>query len=101
MNSRVDKFLPLAKVKRGETLSSSPGGDQYFLVKSNGSSEKISLEQACKLYIAAEKKGDLLWNGSPAKKGSKKKAVTTQQPESSAAWRKELREKLGYNPNPE
>ena len=101
MNKRSDRFIPLAKVKRGVTLSSSSAGDQYFLVKTNGSSDKIPLEKACKLYIAAKEKGDLLWGRSSTKKGSKKKATTTKSHTSSQAWRDELREKLGYEPNPE
>ncbi len=100
MSNRVDKMLPLAKVKKGVTLSTSSAGDQHFLVNSNGSSEKIPLEVACKLYIAAEKKGDLLWTGSPASKGSKKAAAAAAPPSGNAQWREELREKLGYEPDP-
>ena len=94
MNSQSDRLLPLARVKRGLTLSSSPAGDQHFLVKGNGSAEKIPLEKACKLYIAAKKKGDLLWNKAPTKRGSK----SAESAEENQSWRDELREKLGYKP---
>ena len=96
MSRRADNFQPLAKVKRGVTLSCSAGGDMYYLVTRKGS-ERIPLEKACKLYIAAKEKGDLLWNGSPT--------TPPQQPEAQAtegkSWRDELLEKLNYKSDPQ
>ncbi len=100
MSSRTDNLVKLAKVKRGVTLCSSSSGDQHFLVNVKGSAEKIPLEKACQLYIAAKKKGDLLWNRSPKTNSPDPIQRPATHPESSKAWRDELREKLGYDADP-
>jgi len=94
--NKVDSLIPLARVGKGATLSSAGGGDQYYVVESDGSSNKVPLEKACKLYIDASEKGDLLWNRSPKKKRSKSPSSES----SSKAWRDELRQKLGYKDDP-
>ena len=102
MSTRTSGFISLAKVKRGVELASSPAGDQYFLVSKKGS-EKIALEVACRLYLEAKSKGNLLWGTTKRKKKAQQSdpfAVTTDPQASSQSWRDELREKLQYNPDP-
>jgi len=95
MSNKVDEFLPLARVGTGVTLSSSPAKDKYYLVNANGAVEKIPLNRASYLYIQAKEKGTLLWNRVPKKRKSK-----SAEPTQGEAWRKELREKLGYKDEP-
>lgn len=94
----ADNSIPLLYGPDGKTLSSSTGGDVYYLIDEEGRAEKISLAQASSLWAASPGNG---WTrggqgkvrSRPRRSKSKPKAAADEKRRED--WRAELRQKLG------
>jgi hypothetical protein len=89
-------YVPLAKVGKGKTLCSSASQDQYFLVTTNGQSEKLSLQAAVLLYQkAAKTESNLIWK----RKFKRRPKATTEaiaaEEDNAQYWSDKLRASLG------
>ncbi len=93
MSKRSEKFTPLAKAGKGITLCASNAQDEYFLVRTNGSADKIPLQKACLLYQQAQLKGELLW-GKHIKKARAAKGKKRDPGACGSDWRNQMLRKL-------
>lgn len=86
-NRRAGMMNAVLEVKDGRLLVSSANGDQYFLMDSNGSTEKIDTQEAIRIYMA--------------NKGSNNENLI-QRPvddlDNEFGWKERLQKRLGNKP---
>ena len=88
----------MAKAGRGLTLSTTKAQDEYYLVKTNGSADRISVAEACRVYTQAKQRGELLWGRHAATKSKKKgtaKKKAAKKGEDRSTWREEMMREIG------
>ena len=93
-----DEYTQSVQLPDGAVLTTRGHQDQYFVHRDGSSPHKISLQKAVLLYQrhgAVEQ--NLLWR-KPKRTTKKKQREPVSE---SAAWRAELRTKLGYPPEGE
>ena len=87
--SHSTELKPLAMLKDGRTLCTTPAQDRYFVVERSGASAVVDLPTACKLYRGAK---EIVWGGD--RRRPPKEARGQAKPRPTETWKNEMRKAL-------